>query len=84
MYNTSMKSFLGVLILVLTALSIVLTIVYHTSVNADLRFEPRVSHEEYINTRRSYRPRRVPSSPVVPNDGNMQLPDDDTAEEVQP
>ncbi len=83
-YSTTMKSFLGVLILLLTALGIILTIAYHTSVNAELRFVPRVSHEEYINTRRSYRPRRVPSSPAVPNAREMHLPDDDTAEEVQP
>lgn len=69
----------------ITALGIIVTVVYHTFVNAELRFEPRDSHEEYINTQRSYRPARTQNKPpVVPPGQNIQLPDDDTAEEVEP
>lgn len=78
-----MKSFLGALFLMITGSAIVITMVYHTSVNAELRFEPRDSHEEYINTRRSYRPRRPQNAPAPPAQ-EIKLPDDDTAEEVNP
>lgn len=77
-----MKSFLGILMLMITVSAIVITMVYHTSVNAELRFEPRESHEEYINTRRSYRPRRLQNTPPPPVK-EMKLQDDDMAEEVE-
>ena len=72
------------MILMITAAGVILTMVYHTSVNAELSFEPRDSHEEYINTRRSYRPRRVQGSPVMPTKQEVHLQDDDSAEEVEP
>ena len=78
-----MKSFFGALFLMITGGAVVITMVYHTSVNAELRFEPRDSHEEYINTRRSFRPRRTQSTPTPPVK-EIKLPDDDTAEEVNP
>ena len=67
----------------ITGGAVVITMVYHTSVNAELRFEPRDSHEEYINTRRSFRPRRTQGTPTPPVK-EIKLPDDDTAEEVNP
>ena len=79
-----MKSFLGGVILMITVVGVILTMTYHTSVNAELSFEPRDSHEEYINTRRSYRPRRTPGPPVLPTEQELNLQDDDSAEEVAP
>ena len=79
-----MKSFLGGLLLMMAIVALVLTVVYHTSVNSELRFEPRDSHEEYINTRRSFRPRvarPIPTSQPVHTDA---LQNDDAAEEVEP
>ena len=81
-----MKSFLGGLLLLIAIMALVLTMVYHTSVNSELRFEPRDSHEEYINTRRSYRPRitKTPPPPSsVPTEQVQPMPDDDVAEEVE-
>lgn len=79
-----MKSCLGSLVLVVTVAAIIITMVYHTSVNSELRFETRDSHVEYINTRRSYRPRNVPPREQRPAIPKLDLPDDDTAEEVDP
>ena len=81
-----MKSCLGTLILGITGLAIVITVVYHTSVNSELRFETRNSHEEYINTRRSYRPKNVtPKESAAPAaQAPLQMQDDDVAEEVEP
>lgn len=77
-----MKSCLGTLLLAITGLAIVITVAYHASVNSELRFEPRNSQEEYINTRRSYRPQTPPKdAKAQPTQG---IQDDDTAEEVQP
>lgn len=78
-----MKSFIGWLMLIVVVAALVLTVVYHTSVNAELRFETRDTHVEYINTRRSYRPRNVPP-PAQPLPPAINLPDDDIAEEVTP
>ncbi len=81
-----MKSFLGGLLLMMAIVALVLTVVYHTSVNSELRFEPRDSHEEYINTRRSYRPRitKTPPPPApVPTQPTQLPPDEDVAEEVE-
>jgi len=51
-----MKTCLGSLLLLPTLAALIITAIYHTSVNAELRFEQRDSNEEFINTRRSYRP----------------------------
>ncbi len=78
-----MKTFFAVLLLLLALVGVAFTAVYYTSVNSEARFVPRVSHEEYINTRRSYRPRvrrPVPTTQPVPNDA---LQNDDSAEEVE-
>ena len=81
-----MKSCLGTLALAITGLAIIITVVYHTSVNSELRFETRDSHMEYINTRRSFRPQYVPNkgqaAPAAQPQINLQ--DDDVAEEVAP
>lgn len=77
-----MKSCLGSLVLVVTIGAVALTAAYHAAVNSNLRFEPRHSQAEYINTRRSYRPpvQRQPkhTAPAA------TLQDDDIAEEVAP
>ena len=78
-----MKSCLGSLVLVIALVAVVVTVAYHASVNSELRVEPRDSHVEYINTRRSYRPRKQPQ-----NQQQQQAPEglqeDDLAEEVTP
>ena len=79
-----MKTFLAALLLLTALIGVAVTAVYHTSVNSETHFVPRVSHEEYINTHRSYRPhvqRPVPTAQPVPNDA---LQNDDAAEEVEP
>ncbi len=81
-----MKTCLGSLLLLPTLAAIVLTVVYHASVNAELRFEPRDSNMEYINTARSYRPpvkKQKPQSIVTPAPLPKML-DDDLPEEVEP
>lgn len=77
-----MKSCLGTLALAVTGLAIIITVVYHASVNSELRFEPRNSHEEYINTRRSYRPQAGPRERKPQAVEGVQ--DDAAAEEVEP
>lgn len=77
-----MKSCLGTLALAITGLAIVITVVYHASVNSELRFETRDSHVEYINTRRSFRPQNVPQQQKKTIKNELQ--DDDLAEEVEP
>ena len=80
-----MKTCLGSLLLIPTLAAVVLTVVYHASVNAELRFEQRDSNTEYINTARSYRPpvkKEKPRAIVTP----ATLPDmkdDDAPEEVE-
>lgn len=69
--------------MIITVAAIVITVVYHTSVNAELRFETRDTHVEYINTNRSFRPRNVPP-PAQPLPPAVKLQDDDVAEEVTP
>lgn len=83
-----MKTCLGSLLLLPTLAALILTAIYHTSVNAELRFEQRDSNEEFINTRRSYRPqirRETSDQNTSPRDGQKSalpaLRDDDTAEE---
>lgn len=51
-----MKTCLGTLILVPAILGLALTVVYHASMDADLKFEERDTNAQYINTERSYRP----------------------------
>ncbi|MBR5886996.1 MAG: hypothetical protein IKZ07_02190 [Akkermansia sp.] len=81
-----MKTCLGSLLLIPTLAAVVLTVVYHASVNGELKFEPRASETEYINTARSYRPpvkKEQPKAIVTP----AVLPDmkdDDAPEEVEP
>ncbi len=79
-----MKTFFAVLLLLIALIGVAVTAVYHTSVNSETRFVPRVSHDEYINTRRSFRPRvarPIPTSQPVHTDA---LQNDDAAEEVEP
>lgn len=76
-----MKSCLGSLVLIVVLLSVTITVVYNMSVNSELRFEPRDSHVEYINTRRSYRPK---APRPAPQQSAPAMQDDDVAEEVEP
>lgn len=79
-----MKTCLGSLLLIPTLAAVVLTVVYHASVNGELRFEQRDSDSEYINTSRSYRPpakKEKPRSIVTPA-ALPEMRDDDAPEEV--
>lgn len=53
-----MKTCLGTLILVPAILGLAVTVAFHASVDADIRFEERDTNAQYINTERSYRPVR--------------------------
>ncbi|MBR5895932.1 MAG: hypothetical protein IKZ13_10360 [Akkermansia sp.] len=78
-----MKTCLGSLLLLPTLAAVVLTVVYHASVNGELRFEQRDSNTEYINTARSYRPpakKQKPKSIVTPA-VLPEMKDDDSPEE---
>ncbi len=55
-----MKTCLGSLLLVPVLLALIITAVYHISVNGELQFEQRDTNEQYINTERSYRPQIPP------------------------
>lgn len=81
-----MKTCLGSLILIPVIVALVLTAVYHTSVNGEVRFEQRDNNAQYINTARSYRPPEVKTVPKqaeeAKNAVTEQLRDDDAAEEV--
>ena len=92
-----MKTCLGSLLLVPVILALVITAVYHTSVNSELQFEQRDTNAQYINTARSYRPQiKEPEKPAVmppaPTKDSKDSPapagavpglmDDDVAEEV--
>lgn len=80
-----MKSCLGTLVLSVIVLAIIITVVYHMSVNSELRFETRDSHVEYINPRRSYRPQNLPhKEQQLPAKLKQEIQDDDVAEEVEP
>lgn len=81
-----MKTCLGSLLLLPTLAAVVLTVVYHTSVNAELRFEPRDSNTEYINTARSYRPpvQKQKTRSIVTPATLPKMLDDDLPEEVEP
>ena len=80
-----MKTCLGSLLLIPTLAAVVLTVVYHASVNAELRFEQRDSNTEYINTARSYRPPVKKEKPraIVPPAALPDMKDDDAPEEVE-
>lgn len=81
-----MKTCLGSLLLIPIIIALIVTAVYHTSVNAELRFEPRDTNAQYINTQRSYRPQiPPPAAPKAAEEAppNARLRDDDTAEEVK-
>lgn len=90
-----MKTCLGSLLLVPVILALVVSIVYHTSVNSELQFEQRDTNAQYINTARSFRPQiKEPEKPATPpapaRDKDTPTPagavpglvDDDVAEEV--
>lgn len=92
-----MKTCLGSLLLVPVILALVITAVYHTSVNSELQFEQRDTNAQYINTARSYRPQiKEPEKPAPPPAAPAKdakdtpapagavpgLVDDDVAEEV--
>lgn len=51
-----MRTCLGLLFLFAVLAETALTVAYHTSINAGIRFEQKESNLEFINTRRSYRP----------------------------
>ena len=90
-----MKTCLGSLLLVPVILALVITAVYHTSVNSELQFEKRDTNAKYINTTRSFRPQIKEAekpAPAIPagNDKDAPAPagavpglvDDDIAEEA--
>lgn len=92
----NVKTFLGSLLLIPVILALVITAVYHTSVNAELKFEKRETSTQYINTERSFRPQiketpKKQTESVTP-DKKQDTPapagsvpgllDDDVAEEV--
>ncbi len=58
-----MRTCLGLLLLLLVLGAIVFTVIYHASINADVRFERKETNTEFINTRRSFRP---PAGAAVP------------------
>ncbi|MBR5890382.1 MAG: hypothetical protein IKY92_10100 [Akkermansia sp.] len=92
-----MKTCLGSLLLIPVILALVVSVIYHTSVNSELQFEQRDTNAQYINTARSYRPQvKEAGKPAVPapeapaNKAAAPAPagavpglvDDDVAEEV--
>ncbi len=88
-----MKTCLGSLLLVPVILALVVSVIYHTSVNSELQFEQRDTNAQYINTARSYRPQiKEPEKPApapaadkpstAPAGAVPGLVDDDVAEEV--
>lgn len=64
-----MKTCLGSLLLIPVILALIVTAVYHISVNAELQFEQKDTNEHYINTERSYRP-QLPPKQTTPTPGN--------------
>ena len=91
-----MKTCLGSLLIVPVIMALVITVIYHTSVNSELQFEQRDTNAQYINTARSYRPQikeqeKPATPPPAPATGSDKaspagavpgLEDDDVAEEV--
>lgn len=90
-----MKTCLGSLLLVPVILALVVSVVYHASVNSELQFEQRDTNAQYINTSRSFRPQvKEPEKPApapaseagkpvsTPAGAVPGLVDDDVAEEV--
>lgn len=87
-----MKTCLGSLLLVPVILVLVVSVVYHASVNSELLFEQRDTNAQYINTSRSFRPQikeveKTSPSPAGKTDSTPAgavpgLVDDDVAEEV--
>lgn len=79
-----MKTCLGSLLLIPTLAAVVLTVVYHASVNGELRFEPKDADSEYINTARSYRPPESKQKPkgIVTPAVLPPMQDDDLPEEA--
>lgn len=79
-----MKTCLGSLLLVPVLMALVATLVYHTSINAELKFEPRDSNTRYINTARSFRPMMKKEEPKTAKEAlpGAVYKDDEVAEEV--
>lgn len=91
-----MKTCLGSLLLIPVILALVVSVIYHTSVNSELQFEQRDTNAQYINTSRSYRPqikeaeKNASPAPEAPRKNNAPTPagavpgfdDDEVAEEV--
>lgn len=78
-----MKTCLGAFLLLLTLCAVTGTVVYHACANSDLRFEERDTNSQYINTRRSYRPRKKPRQTPPPAPVKQQeQQEDEIAEEV--
>ena len=67
-YNTGMRVFLSIILLIFTIVAVVATVVYNTSINSQLSFKQKQDNSDYINTQRSYRPPapQVPK-PTAPN-----------------
>lgn len=61
-YLLCMQTCLGLLMLLLVLVSTAFTVVYHTSINATIRFDRKETNTEFINTRRSFRPVRTPQT----------------------
>ncbi len=79
-----MKTCLGSLLLVPILLALVVTVVYHTSVNAELKFEQKDNNAHYINTARSFRPpvQKAEPKPAAATPPGVDFKDDEVAEEV--
>ncbi len=78
-----MKTCLGSLLLVPTLIALVVTAIYHLSVNSELRFEQRDTNTEYINVNRSYRP-QIKSAREQKRDGGMTENEADPVTEELP
>lgn len=61
-----MRTCLGLLFLFAVLAETALTVAYHTSINAGIRFEQKESNLEFINTRRSYRPQACSRAEALP------------------
>lgn len=79
-----MKTCLGSLLLVPVLMALVATLVYHASVNAELRFEQRDTNARYINTARSFRPPVIKEAPKRAEEAKegADFKDDAVAEEA--
>lgn len=67
-----MKTCLGSLLLIPVIIALIITAVYHTSVNSELQFEQRDTNAQYINTERSYRPQVPPRRDTKPQPATQE------------